>query len=672
MREVAEVLHRAQYLHRSGDLAGAKKFYARVLKQEKHNTTALFLLATLEAQAERYGDALDLIERALKRTSLAASASSSNIPSFADIVALKGRILSALVRPDEALACYQSALQADPNHTAGLLNSGATLLQLNRSREALDALNKLATLMPREPLVHHNRAIAFTDLEQYEQAVSSANEAIKLMPNYAEALQARGIAYGYQQRHDLALRDFKQAAKLNPNLDYLIGNLVNAELWSSEWGDLAKDRRALLAGLQAGNRVATPFSFISMSSSPAEHLACAKIYAASKSAVPKEALWSGTRYSHDKIRVAYLSADFREHATSHLMAGVFESHDRRRFETTAISFGPETPSEMLTRLKAAFDRFVNVRERSNAEIAALLRSLEIDIAVDLMGYTGGGRPDILAQRPSPIQVNYLAYPGTMASSYMDYLVADPILIPESHRKYYTEKIAYLPNSYAPTDSTRTVSDRSFERAEAGLPPNGFVFCCFNNSYKINPSTFDRWMAILKKVDSSVLWLPENNPIAAANLKKEATSRNVSSERIVIAKREALIADHLARFRMADLFLDTLPNNAHTTANDALWAGLPVLTQIGETFPGRVAASLLTAIGLPELVTTTSEAYEAVAIELATDPDKLGAIKQKLAANRLTMPLYDTRLYTKHLETAYIAMYERFQQGLPPDNILAPK
>jgi predicted O-linked N-acetylglucosamine transferase (SPINDLY family) len=273
-------------------------------------------------------------------------------------------------------------------------------------------------------------------------------------------------------------------------------------------------------------------------------------------------------------------------------------------------------------------------------------------------------------RAAPIQVNYLGYPGTMGADYIDYLIADQMLIPESCQPYYTEKIAYLPNSYQANDSKRLIADKRFTRTEAGLPQSGFVFCCFNNSYKITPDVFDCWMRIMNQVNDSVLWLIEKNAIASDNLRKEAAARGVNPERLMFAKQMSL-PDHLARHRLADLFLDTCPCNAHTTASDALWVGLPILTQIGETFAGRVAASLLNAIGLPELITTTPQAYESLAIELAMNPEKLAAFKHKLANNRLTTPLFDTQLFTRHIEAAYTAMYERYQAGLPPDHICIP-
>jgi predicted O-linked N-acetylglucosamine transferase (SPINDLY family) len=349
------------------------------------------------------------------------------------------------------------------------------------------------------------------------------------------------------------------------------------------------------------------------------------------------------------------------------MAGLFEQHNKDKFELFAISFGPATKDEMQQRLALSFDQFVEVQNRTDKDIAALCRSLEIDIAIDLKGFTQDSRVGIFSHRAAPIQVNYLGYPGTMGTDYIDYLIADKVLIPEASAPYFTEKIVYLPNSYQVNDAKRRISDTVFIREELGLPASGFVFCCFNNNYKIMPDTFDSWMRILQRVDGSVLWLFEDNPTAALNLRKEADLRGVNPERLVFAPRLPL-AEHLARHRAADLFIDTFPYNAHTTASDALWAGLPVLTRTGESFASRVAASLLIAIDLPELITSTQEEYDALAIALATHPERLLAVKQKLARNRLTTPLFDTGLFTQHIEDAYTQMYQRYHAGLEPDHL----
>jgi predicted O-linked N-acetylglucosamine transferase (SPINDLY family) len=318
-------------------------------------------------------------------------------------------------------------------------------------------------------------------------------------------------------------------------------------------------------------------------------------------------------------------------------------------------------------LEKSFDRFIDTGALSDKDVALLARSLEIDIGVDLNGFTQGGRTNVFALRSAPIQVNYLGYPGTMGAGYIDYLVADSTLIPEGQQQHYTEKIAYLPDTYQVNDSKRLIAEKLFPKTECGLPEEGFIFCCFNNNFKFTPEIFDIWMRLLSRVEGSVLWLFEGNAAAAKNLRAEAQARGVTPERLVFAKR-ADLSEHLARHRLADLFLDTLPCNAHTTASDALWAGLPVLTCLGQTFAGRVAASLLNGVGLPELITRSLDEYEALALELATNPQKLLSLKQTLAANRSTRPLFDTALFTKHIESAYVSMWKRHRAGLAPEHI----
>jgi predicted O-linked N-acetylglucosamine transferase (SPINDLY family) len=370
---------------------------------------------------------------------------------------------------------------------------------------------------------------------------------------------------------------------------------------------------------------------------------------------------------HEKIRIGYFSADFRNHAIAYLIAGLFELHDRNRFEVSAFSFSPNTDDEMRARLSRAADRFLDVHAQSDGDVAELAKKLELDIAIDLTGFTAECRLGVFSLRAAPIQVNYLGYPGTMAAECIDYVVADSTVIPEADRRHYVEKIVYLPDSYQVNDSKRAISDKTFTREELGLPQTGFVFCCFNNSYKILPEVFECWMRILTHVEGSVLWLIRDSETAVHNLRREAQAKGVSANRLVFAKRMPL-ADHLARHRLADLFIDTLPYNAHTTASDALWAGLPVLTRIGETFAGRVAASLLRAIDLPELITATQEEYEHLAIALATNPGRLQQLKYKLKRNRLTTPLFNTALFTRHIEAAYMMMYERQRASLPPTHL----
>jgi protein O-GlcNAc transferase len=362
-------------------------------------------------------------------------------------------------------------------------------------------------------------------------------------------------------------------------------------------------------------------------------------------------LWDGKHDGHERIRLAYLSADFHQHPTAQLMAELFERHDRARFEVTAIAFGPDDNSALRARLKKAFDHFEDVRGKSDAEVARLLRAREIDIAVDLNGHTADARPGIFAHRPAPVQVNYLVYPGTTGAAFMDYVLADRIVLPADQQPFFSEKIVHMPDCYQANDATRIVPPAP-SRAEAGLPAEGFVFCCFNNSWKITAPVWGIWMRLLTQVPGSLLWLLDSP--AAANLRAEAAARGVNAARLIFAPKLPP-GQHLARHKLADLFLDTLPYNAHTTCSDALWAGLPVVTCYGKAFPGRVAASLLKAIDLPELVTTSPEKYEELSLELADNPALLQATREKLARNRITTPLFDSERFRKGIEAAYAAM-----------------
>jgi predicted O-linked N-acetylglucosamine transferase (SPINDLY family) len=418
--------------------------------------------------------------------------------------------------------------------------------------------------------------------------------------------------------------------------------------------------------IRDGKSSVPPFVFLGISDSPQDQLLCSRIWMRDKCSASPTPISMGERYHHNRIRLAYLSADLHQHAMAFCLAELFEMHDHARFETTGVSFGPDIPSEMRSRLQGAFNRFFDVRQKSDREVANMLRELEIDIAVDLNGYTYGGRTRIFALRAAPVQVSYLGYPGTMGADFIDYILADRFVIPEEHRACYTEKVVYLPDSYQVNDSKRRVAERTPTRAEAGLPDQGFVFCSFNNNYKFSPMVFDVWMRLLGKVEGSVLWLLASSAAAMRNLRKEAADRGIAPDRLVFARRISH-EDYLARHRLADLSLDTVPYNGHATASDALWVGLPVLTCLGKTFPGRVAASLLNAIGLNELITHSLEEYEALALELATNRKLLADIKSKLAANRDTCPLFDTDRFRRHMETAYVRMWERCQKGEAPES-----
>jgi predicted O-linked N-acetylglucosamine transferase (SPINDLY family) len=417
----------------------------------------------------------------------------------------------------------------------------------------------------------------------------------------------------------------------------------------------------------AGKRVYLPGAFLSVARSAPVQAACARSFWKTPPA-GFEAERPRMAYSHEKIRIAYLSADFREHPVATLLAGVLEHHDRRRFEIYGISFAVAQDTPMGRRIHGAFDRFVDVSRLGDAAVAAHLQELEIDIAVDLMGFSAHGRPQIFARRPAPAQVGYLGYPGSLGTAFMDYVIADATVIPSGDSGNYAESVVHLPHSYLPSDDRRTIALSSPTRAACGLPDEGFVFCCFNSHYKISPVVFDVWMQLLCSIPTSVLWLAQGSTEVMSNLRREAAARDVDGARLVFAPRISSPEDHLARYRVADLFLDTLPFNAHATASDALWAGLPLLTCRGGTFAGRVAASLLTAIGAPELIAGDLHEYRATALKLSADPALLAELRARLARGRHESPLFDTARYSAHLEAAFITIWQRTQRREPHTSV----
>jgi len=477
-------------------------------------------------------------------------------------------------------------------------------------------------------------------------------------------LNNRGQTLRDLKRYEEAIPVFSRLLGLSPDLPYASGALLHARMMCCEWRWPPGEINQLSADLTANKRRISPFALLSISGTPEDQLMAARIWVRDKYPPAPAPLHAARPYRHGRIRLAYLSADLREHAVGNLAAGLIERHDRGRFEVTAVSFGRASQDAMHDRLKAAFDRFIDAREISDAEAARQIREFEIDIAVDMQGYTTDCRPGILALRPAPIQVSYLGYPGTMGAAYIDYLLADRIVIPPGEQRWYSEKVVHLPDSYMVTAFSDAVTTAAPSRRAAGLPESGFVFCAFHASYKITPRLFDVWMRLLRAVPGSVIWLRTGNEAAERNLRREAEAREVSADRLVFAGRVPR-ADHLARHRLADLFLDTLPYSAHTTAADALWAGLPVLTCPGRAFAGRVAASLVHAAGLPELAVSSLTEYERLALRLATDPAVLSAIKTKLRRSRASCPLFDTDRTRRHIERAYVAMWERWQRGEKP-------
>ena len=578
-------------------------------------------------------------------------------PDIADAWLGRGNVYYDLKRYDDALAAYDRGASLRPDNAEAWLGCGNVYFNLRRYDDALSAFDKALGRNPDLAAACLGSGHVFLGLKHYKQAFAGYDKALSLKPDLAEAWAGRGHACAELKRHDEALLDFDNALALKPNLRGVEGARLNAKLHLCDWRNLDAECAHLISSIRNGNANTHPFWLLAIPSAPADQLQCAKLWVATEFPTADLPIWQGERYSHDRIRIAYLSGDFQQHVVATLLVGLFECHDRSRFDVTALSLGPSDNSELRQRLEASVAHFIDVANRGDDEIAKLVRSLQIDILVDMMGFTSNSRPGILARKSAPVQVNFLGYLGTMGAPFIDYIIADRTVIPQDQREFYSEKIAYLPNSFQPTDQRREVATTQFSRAEAGLPQDGFVFCCFNANYKIAPAAYDVWMRILKRVDGSVLWLAAESLLVQQNLTAEAVARGVNAERLIFAPRIPL-PEHQARLRLADLFLDTWPYNAGATASDTLWVGVPVLTLLGNSFVGRMAASVLNAIDLSELVAKTPEDYEALAIDLATNPDRLAEIKKKLADNRLTTPLFDNKVYAKDIEAAYTEMYER--------------
>jgi len=640
------------------------------------------------------------------REALALSATLfSQSPDCAEVVAEQALLLLLTGSPEEALPLAARAEGLDPRQALPAVVRGLALLRRGRAAEALEAFDAALLREPQHAAARVGRAHTLEALGQFAAALGAAKDAARADPENTavylllgrlmirdqrfaegaecfeqalrrdarnvEALQGRAQCLGASLSAEQALKAYDELLAVAPHTPYMPGERFYVQMLCCDWTDYEARRQDLAARVRRGEPADSPGSFLAHSDSPADQLLCARIFAADRLRVDERVTPRAAAAEPGRIRVAYVSSDFHSHPTAFLAAGLFERHDRARFDVIGVSYGRDDGGEMRQRLRRAFDHFIDVGGAADLEVAQRIADLGVDIAVDLKGHTLGGRPRIFAHRPAPVQVSFLAYPGTMGVEFLDYLIADRHLIPERSRAHYSERIIYLPGSYQVNDSGRAPGPRP-TRAAAGLPGHGIVFACFNMLYKITPAVFDAWMEILRAVPASVLWLSDGVPVAVGNLRREAQARGVSAERLIFAPKLAP-EHHWMRCGLADLFLDTLPTNAHTTASDALWAGVPVLTLAGETFTSRVATSLLHAIGLESLSVTSREEYVRLAVELASDAERLARLRAYLAQMRLRAPLFDTTRYCRHLEDAYAEIHARHGRGEPPADIrIAPR
>jgi predicted O-linked N-acetylglucosamine transferase (SPINDLY family) len=659
MASAADLFQGAVVAFQQGRLDVAERDFRKLLRKEPNNLAGLNILAIVLVALKRHAEAEPYLKSAL-RLSATSDATFSNY----------GLMLKALGRPDEALQRFSQALALNPAHAENWNNRGTVQNELRDYAAALADFDRALALDPHYAAAFFNKSKSLAELKRYDEALVACDVALALQPDLAEAWFGRGFVFAQMRRPAESAQAFARARQFSPDLPLLKGSLLHQQMLICDWNGIAPLIAEIEADLAAGKLAAEPFGWQGIATTERSLQRCATLYNASRYPAIGTPPAGAAPTSSAKIRIGYLSGEFREQATSLLLVGVLEQHDAAQFEIFAIDNGFDDGSDTRRRIEAAVHGVVPIAGLSDPEAVAAIRAQRIDILVNLNGYFGDGRTGVFARRAAPIQVNYLGFPGTLGASYMDYIVADAIVLPAEHRGFYAEKVVTLPHCYQANDDRKPIADRVFTREECGLPAQGVVFACFNNAYKITPDVFDRWMRIMKAVEGSVLWLLDDSAEAVANLRREAIARGVDATRLVFAPRLP-VAEHLARHRCADMFLDTLPYNAHTTASDALWAGLPLLTCMGETFAGRVAASLLHALHLPELTATTPDDYERMAIELATDPARLLTIRQKLAASRLAAPAFDTQSVTRHIEAAFRAMVERRRAGLAPAPITVP-
>jgi protein O-GlcNAc transferase len=606
-------LLKAIEFQQAGKIEEAAKLFLRVLANAPMDGAALYSLGVIELNSGRPAEALKYGERGVKAA-----------PAYAPMWFLLGSACQGVGNHEKALAHYDRALQVQPDFVEVLINSGVMLRDLFRHKEALERFNQVLATQPDNLTALANCGILLTEFKESQLAIGMFSRLLALKPDY----------------------------------DYGFGLLIYERLHIGDWTDFEPLRQTILQGIREGKRVCKTLAFMALSGEAWEHYLCARIFA--NQFAPRQArpLWQGEVYSHEKLRIAYVSPDFREHPVGHAIAGMFEQHDKSRFEVHAYSLGIDDGSSLRKRFEKAADKFVDARMMTAMQIAQQIRDAEIDVLVDLAGYTADSRIAVFAHRPAPVQVNYLGYPGTLGVGYMDYIVADPTIIPENHRPFYAEEVAYLPDTYFPYDAGIKIPEELPTRSQYGLPEQGVVFCSFSHDYKISPPLWAVWMRLLEKVPGSVLWLVSRNPPSRENFRLHAQEAGIDPDRLIFAERVPRIEDHLSRYRLADVFLDTWPYNAHTTAADALYAGVPVVAMLGNAFPARVAASLLRALGIEDLITESSDAYEALALKLGQDENFRSAICHKIASNRAQMAMFDTNRFTRNWENLMVGIHDR--------------
>lgn len=675
--KVESLMKAARSAEKAGQYPAAQHAYLSVLAAYPGNPRARASLADLERRLGPVYAALSppptelarlvaLLEANQPGTAL--TAITELLPSFPTayfLHNLAGAAHEALGDPARAAQSYQAALALKPDYADGHYNLGNAQAALGDPAAAEAAYGLALVLRPDHVASHRNLGALFESWGRHDRAADAYRRAAEIDPGDTEAWLGLGHALLALRQYPDAAAAFARVLAAQPHDDWVRSLMLHQQAMACDWSDFPET--ALLERLGTGDRFVAPFALLGYDDDPARQRLRAEIYAAANFAPVPDLDMAENGEPAARIRIGYVSTDFYDHPVMRLLAGVLREHDRDRFEVIAYSCGPPRNDCLRELAIRSVDRFVDLGALDDAAAIAAVRADKLDIAVHLNGYTGTGRTPLFARKLAPVQINYLGYPGTLGAPFMDYIVADRTVVPPGQRDAISESVIWLPHCFQPNDDAREIAEGPMNRTEFGLPDSGFVFCTFNAAHKIKPAEWDVWMRLLQTVEGSVLWMAHTNSWARANLAREAAARGVDPARLIYATKVDY-AEHLARHRLADLFLDTFAYNAHTTASDALWAGLPLLTRIGASYPARVAASLLRAMDLGELVTESVQDYEALALSLARDPARLSALKDRLAAARASTPLFDTRTYTRALEAGFAAAFTRYREGLPPADI----
>ncbi len=652
--------------HQSGRLEKAEKVYRKILKIEPDHPECLYLLGVIEHQRENTEIAVDLYNRAIQNN--------PDSPFYHNSL---GAALQNLGRLEEAISCCDRALRLNPDFAQAYYNMGTALKDQRRFDEATSCFQKAVQLIPNYAEAYANMGLAFQEQNMLDQAIVCYQKALEIKPDSARIFCSLGSAFREVGRSDEATSCFQKALKLRPNFEEAQGCMVEQLQRTCDWKALktvgAKLSASTKISLDSGAKThETPFVSLVRQADPSLNFAVASSWsreiAETASASKISFSFDDRRPSKTKLTVGYLSNDFRNHAVAHVMGSLFGLHDRSRFQVYCYSYGPDDGSDYRKRIEQDCDKFADIRDRGHSEAATRIFEDKVDILVDLNGHTGGARLEICAFRPAPIQVTYLGFPGTTGAGFFDYIITDRIVTPDSAAIYYSENFVYMPHCYMVNDHTQEISNKDWKKVDFGLPEQSFVFCSFANTYKIEPVIFDVWMGILRQVPESVLWFRRVNKTAENNLRAEAEKKGISCERFVFSGKLPSKTEHLARLSLADLALDTRIYNGHATTSDALWAGVPVIALKGSHFASRASESFLTAIGLTELIVDTLEEYQDLAVRLARNPGELQAMRQRLARNRTTKPLFDTPRFARNLEKAYGEMWKIFLAGEKPRQI----